>query len=345
MNLFEKLRARPEWEDADGAVRARAVRDLPPDDLELLLRIAEEDEDPAVRGAAVQRIDDLEALLSIHGAEADPAVRAVACETLRDLLLDAEDDAGADAAVDVLAPRDLAALAREARHPGVSRAALARLEGDKQLAAVASRAGRVEIAAAALERIVEPESLQTVAVKAEERSVALDAFERLSNGHLDPDLLEVVAKRSKQKAVARRAKALLAEQEEEHAAETAPDEEEAPRPVAASPIERVHVAEFDEERAKRAQRAAERTALLAAARRVCEAIEKVPGAEAARALPGLREEWGALAWPAAEAGLPEAQAALLERFERAVAGCEQRGQQWKEDQAQLERLEALVAEM
>lgn len=349
MSLFEKLRARPEWEDADGAVRARAVRDLPPDDLDLLLRIAAEDEDPAVRGTAVQRIDDLEALLSIHGAEADPAVRAVACEALRDLLLDAEDEAGADAAVDVLAPRDLAALAREARHPGVSRAALSRLEGEKHLAAVASRAGHVEVAAAALERIVDPESLQTVAVKAEERSVALGAFERLSNGHLDPDWLAVVAKRSKQKAVARRAKALLAEHESARAMEqepAAPEEGETARPpVLASPIEQVRVAEFDEERAKQAQRAEERSALLAAARRVCETIERVPGAEAARALPGLRDEWGALAWTAAASGPPKAQAALLERFERAVAGCEQRGLQWKEDQAQLERLEALVAEM
>ena len=346
MKLFENLRTRPEWEDADGAVRARAVRDLPPDDLDLLLRIAAEDEDPAVRGAAVQRVDDLEALLSIHGAEADPAVRAVACETLRDLLLDAEDDAGAAAAVDLLAPRDLAALAREARHPGISRAALSKLEGDKHLAAVASRAGRVEIAAAALARINDPEALQAVALKAEERSVALDAFERLSNGHLDPDRLAVVAKRSKQKAVARRAKALLAEHESAHAAEQPPEDAEAARPAAdASPIERVSVAEFDEERAKRTQRAEERTALLAAARRVCETIEKVPGAEAAQALPGLRVEWDALPWPAPEAGPPAGQAALRERFERAVAGCEQRGRQWQEDQAQLERLEALVAEM
>ena len=345
MKLFEKLRTTPEWEDADVAVRARAVRDLPPDDLELLVRIAADDEDAAVRGAAVQRIDDLETLASIHGTEADPAVRAAVCERVRDLLLDEEVEAGVDAAIDLLPPRDLATVARDAPLAEVGRAALSRLEGEKHLAAVASRAGHVEIAAAALERIVDPEALQAVAVKAEERSVALDAFERLSNGHLDPDLLEVVAKRSKQKAVARRAKALLAEQEEEHAAETAPDEEEAPRPVAASPIERVHVAEFDEERAKRAERAAERTALLAAARRVCETIEKVPGAEAAQALPGLREEWGALPWPAPEAGPPAGRAALLERFERAVAGCEQRGRQWAEDQAQLERLETLVAEM
>ena len=348
MKLFEKLRATPEWEDEDGAVRARAVRDLPPDDLELLVRIAADDEDAAVRVAAVQRIDDLEALVSIHGAEADPSVRAVACETLRDLLLDGEVEAGVDAAVGLLAPRDLAAVARDAHLVEIGRAALSRLEGDKHLAAVASRAGHAEIAAAALARIVDPEALQAVAVKAEERSVALDAFERLSEGPLDPDLLEVVAKRSKQKAVARRAKALLAEQEAARAAEQPSGEEAdgaAPPPPAASPVEQVRVAEFGEERAKRAQRAERRATLLAAARRLCEVIERVPGAEAAQALPGLREEWNALEWPASDAGQPEGQAALLERFERAVAGCEQRGRQWAEDQAQLERLEALVAEM
>ena len=345
MKLFEKLRTTPEWEDADGAVRARAVRDLPPDDLELLVRIAADDEDAAVRAAAVQRIDDLEALVSIHGTEADPATRAAVRTRARDLLLDGAVEAGVDAAVALLAPRDLATVARDAPLADIGRAALARLEGQKHLAAVASRAGHVEIAVAALERIVDPDALQAVAVKAEERSVALDAFERLSNGHLDPVLLEVVARRSKQKAVARRARALLAEQEGENAAETAPAEEDAPPPAAASPIEQVRVAEFDEERAKQAQRAAERTALLAAARRVCETIEKVPGAEADRALPGLRDEWSALQWPVSESGPPEGQASLVERFERAVAGCEQRGRQWAEDQGQLERLEALVAEM
>ena len=103
------------------------------------------------------------------------------------------------------------------------------------------------------------------------------------------------------------------------------------------------MAEYDEERAKQTQRAEERAALLAAARRLCETIERVPGAEAAQALPGLREEWGALPRPAAA---PKAAlAALAERFERAVDGCERRGRQWAEDQAQLERLETLVAEM
>ena len=94
MKLLEKLRARPEWEDEDGAVRARAVRELPPDDQVLLIRIAEEDADPAVRTAAVERIDDVEALSSIHAAETDEAVRAAACETVRALLLDAETKPG-----------------------------------------------------------------------------------------------------------------------------------------------------------------------------------------------------------------------------------------------------------
>ena len=73
MKLFEKLRTTPEWEDADVAVRARAVRDLPPDDLELLVRIAADDEDAAVRGAAVQRIDDLETLASIRAGAGSAA--------------------------------------------------------------------------------------------------------------------------------------------------------------------------------------------------------------------------------------------------------------------------------
>ena len=346
MKLFEKLRARPEWEDEDGAVRARAVRELPPDDLELLRRIAAEDDDPAVRGTAVRRIDDLEALVSIHGAEADPAVRAAACETLRDLLLDAEIETGADAAVDLLAPLDLAAVARDAQLPGISLAALRRLEGDRLLGAVASRATRLEIAEAALARLADPAALQAVALKAEERTIALGAFERLSDGQLDPDLLAVIAKRSKQKAVARRAKALLAEQAAARKAqEAAPEPEAEPPPAAEARIEQVRVAEFDAERAEQAQQAAQRRALQAAARGLCEAAEQVPGADAGERLPQLRAEWAALTRPEPAAAAPRALVALAERFERAVAGGELRGRQWAEDRAQIERLETLVAEM
>lgn len=344
MKLFEKLRTRPEWEDEDGAVRARAVRDLPPDDLELLVHIAAEDDDPAVRGAAVRRVDDLEALLTIHRGEADPSVTAVVREALRDCLLEAEEQAESvvASAVGLLAARELTALARDARDAGVSQAALSRLTGDKHLASVATRAGRVETAAAALARIVDPDALQAVALKAEERAIALGAFERLSGADLDRDALEVIARRSKQKAVARRARALLAELDAVDAAETPAEEVEAPPPAPASPMEQVRVAEFGEERAKKAQRAAERTALLAAARRLCETVERVPGAEAQQQLPSLREEWSALPLPAAGS---EGLSALAERFERAVAGCEQRGRQWQADQAQLERLVQLVAEL
>ena len=345
MKLFEKLRARPEWEDEDGAVRAKAVRELPPDDQELLIQIAEEDDDPAVRAAAVRRIYDLGALLAIHGAETDAAVQAAACETVRVLVLEAEVDADADAALALLPPRDLAAVARDAHLPSISRAALARLEGDRWLGAVAGRASRLEIAEAALARLVDPAALQAVVLKAEERAIALGAFERLSRDELDPDLLAVIAKRSKQKAVARRAKAMLAEQEAARVA-AEPPEPEADRPPAAEQrIEQVRVAEFDTERAEQAQRAEQRRTLLAAARRVCEAVEQVPGADAGEQLQPLREAWTALPWPAPGASAPKSLVELSERFERAVAGCEGRRRQWAEDQAQLERLEVLIAEM
>ena len=353
MKLFEKLRTKPEWEDEDSAVRARAVRELSLDDRELLNRIAEDDDDPAVRGEAVRRIDDLAALVSIHASESDPAVRAAACETVRALLLDAEavneddeaeyDEDRTDAAVALLPARDLAALARDARLPEISRAALARLEGDRWLGAVATRAGRLEIAEAALARLVDPDALQAVVLKAEERAIALGAFERLSNDRLDPDLLAVIAKRAKQKAVARRARAMLAELEAARVAEEPPEPE--PRAPAAQRIEQVRVAEFDTERAEQAERAAKRRALLAAARQLCEAVEQARGAAAGEQLQRLRGEWAALLQPESEASTPDALAALSERFERAAAGCEQRCREWAEDRAQLERLDALVSEL
>lgn len=345
MKLLEKLRAKPEWEDEDGAVRARAVRELPPDEQALLIRIAGEDDDPAVRAVAARRVDDVEALLAMHEAEADPAVRAAVCETVRALLLDAEAADGAGAAAALLAPRDLAAVARDARLPEVSRAALERLEGDRWLGAVASHASRPEIAGAALARLADPAALQAVVLKADSRAIALGAFEKLSSGHLDPELLAVIARRSKQKAVARRARALLAEQEAARAAAEQPAPEPA-RPSASAPrIERVRVAEFDTERAAQAERADRRRALLAEARRLCEAVEQAPGPAAGEALQRLRGQWAALLEPAPGASVPAALARLSERFERAAAGCEQRGREWAEDQLWLERLEALIAEL
>ena len=346
MKLLDRLRTRPEWESDDSAVRADAVRTLPPDDQELLIHIAAEDEAPAVRREAVWRVTELPALCALLRAESDADVRAATAEALRGLLLDATDDKAAVAALDLLEALDLVAVAREAHVPAVASAALARLTADKHLVAVATRASSPDVAAAALARLDAADALQDVAVKAEVRAVALAAFERLSAAVPDSLRLATIARRAKQKVVARRARALLAEREAELAATApeAPSAPAAPPPVLPRP-DTAPVAEFEAERAEQAQREQRRRELLAAARGLCEAVEHLPGSGAAEELPRLREEWSALSWSQPGAPPPDAAAALHERFEQALAGCEDRRRQWAADQDCLQRLEALVVEM
>jgi hypothetical protein len=138
---------------------------------------------------------------------------------------------------------------------------------------------------------------------------------------------------------------MLAEQEAARVAEEPPEPEPDRPAVAEQRIEQVRVAEFDAERTEQAERAARRRALLAAARRLCEAVEQARGAAAGEQLQQLRADWAALLQPEPDAAAPAALVSLSERFERAIAGCEQRCREWAEDRAQLERLDALVAEL
>ena len=212
MKLLDKLRPQPGWESADPSTRVAAVRDLVDDDgvQQLLLQIAQNDDDPSVRREAVVRIGDLDALVGIIESDSDGAVRADARGVVRDLMIEAEDSAQGELGVGALSDEhELIAVARTARLEAVSRSALSRLTDQRALGSVARRATRGAIAKEALAKLDDLDEIQAVAVKTDDKTIALLAFDRLTEGHLTRDVLEHLGKRAKQKAVQRRARAAL----------------------------------------------------------------------------------------------------------------------------------------
>ena len=212
MSLLNKFRAQPQWQSDDPLVRVAAVRDLSKEDgsQELLLDIARQDADPLVRLEAISWIDDLDALVSVVRADDDVSVRTFALEILRDLVVEAEDEAvGARGLQELSGDRDLVVVAESARLTTVSRAALARLDDQRAIGAVARRAAVSEVAKEALARLEDLQELEAVATKTADKAVGVMAFERLTEGEVGRDLLEQLSKRAKQKAVQRRARAAL----------------------------------------------------------------------------------------------------------------------------------------
>ena len=220
MNLLQKLRPIPGWQSEDPSVRAAAVRDLG-DDRDLLVEIARHDEDSTVRREAVGRIQDIEILAAIAVDDADEVVREQARGLVRDLVIESEETAVAEPALAALPEaRDLIVVARSARLESIRRAALSRLNDARALGSVARRTSHPEIAKAALARLEDPAEIEAVVLKADDKVVAVMAFERLTADSPSRDTLEGIARRAKQKAVARRAKAALVALDETLAAQT-----------------------------------------------------------------------------------------------------------------------------
>jgi Domain of Unknown Function (DUF349) len=225
MGLLDKLKPQPRWKHADPGVRLEAVREL--DDPVELAGLAEADPDAKVRRAAIARVSDPETLGRIAAADADADVQDRAADRLLSLATSAEtDEATALSAVRGLAdPRRLSAIARGEAPGAVCAEALARTTDPRALSSVARHAKSESVAQAALERLTDPSDLIEVAQTAEHKDVALAAFERLAAGSPDLALLKTIESRAQQKAVSRRARALIQDIEDALAAQRAAEEE------------------------------------------------------------------------------------------------------------------------
>jgi hypothetical protein len=224
MGLLDKLKPLPRWKNADPAVRLAALRELE-DPIELAA-LAESDPDARVRRAAVVRVDDPEVLGRIAGGDADEETRDRAADRLVAMATNHTDQTVALSAVRrVEDPRRLSAIARSQAAEAVGIDALARLTDERALGGVARHAAREPIARAALDRVTTDAERLEIALRAEHKDVALAAFDRVAAGTTDLAQLRSIESRAQQKAVARRARALIQDLEAAEAARLAAIEE------------------------------------------------------------------------------------------------------------------------
>lgn len=202
-------------------MRLAYVEELPIDQRAELAAIAREDEDPRVRRAAVGKLMDPAALAAVVSGDADEHVRAKAAEMLRDIALDVFEglSAGdAEAAVDAIDdPKALGHIAKAATSEEVARRALGRLSDARTLGSIARHATLEPIRGAALAALrddADRDEIVAVAMNGDFKDTSLAALERLH----DRETLEAIASRARNKAAARRARAVLRAAEEQDAA-------------------------------------------------------------------------------------------------------------------------------
>jgi hypothetical protein len=224
MGLLDKLKPQPRWKSTDPQVRLEGVRELA-DPAELAL-LAESDPDPRVRRAVVPRLDDVAILGRVAATDGDADTKQAATERLLALATDsATDEATAVAAVGQLSdPRRLSTLAKSEAAPAVALAALARTTDERALGAIARTAAHAAIASAAVERLTDRGELVSTAAESVHRDVALVAFDRAIGPARDVAELRDIEARTTQKAVAKRARAILQEIDDAAAAARAAEE-------------------------------------------------------------------------------------------------------------------------
>ena len=173
LSRFLKLK----WQQADPKAREPAVRE-PANGDPTFVQQAQQNPDPAMRRAALARLDDLDLLRDLASADVDEDVRAAAQTRYRSLL------AGQTANHPPLAVRlerlrneadpDLAAfLARQAAEPELRLAALERVDAEALLAEVALQDSHSEVRLTALERIQDPNLLEPIARQSRNRDKRL----------------------------------------------------------------------------------------------------------------------------------------------------------------------------
>src|SRR5688500_10540414 len=229
MSFLDRFKLQPRWKNADPAVRAAAVAELPRDEesLAILRELARDDADPRVRRAAGGRLSLVEDIVQLARAERDEELRQTYVERLVTLAIaPADTDASAALALEGIDDqKHFAAIARSSPHDTVRAAALGRIHDPKLLSGVARQAGDPQTAADAVARIADGAEPLNIAVKTDHKDAGVSALERaLEAGGAGDDVravLDGVVNRAKNKAVARRARAIIQAMDEEEAARRA----------------------------------------------------------------------------------------------------------------------------
>jgi len=208
MGFVDLFRAK--WKHSDAEVRAAAVRDLSPDQIDVLQGIAQNDRDAGVRRIAIKKLEDPLILNHIAQQDPDESLRQLAAEKASALLVatatsDADTQASLDAQARIDDQRALAEVAKNAALPEVRLAALQRLSDDKALAEVVRNAREPQMRLETLRVITDVAVLRSVALNDERKDVCLAALERLE----DREALEAVSRKAKNKTVRAQARKQL----------------------------------------------------------------------------------------------------------------------------------------
>jgi hypothetical protein len=227
MSFLDRFKPQPRWKHADPAIRAAAVSEIPddPEHRGTIEELAMGDEDAGVRSAAIGRVVDVSLLARLSRWERDPELRRQVTERLVAIATaPAETDADAALALEGLDdPKQFSIVAKSSPHETVRTAALARVQDVKALGSIARHATDPQTALDAVARIADPAELQNVALKTDHKDAGIAALERsvdLSSPDAR-DLLDTVVNRAKNKAVVKRARAMLQTIEEAEAARRA----------------------------------------------------------------------------------------------------------------------------
>jgi hypothetical protein len=312
MGILEKLRPLPRWKHADPAVRAAAVYELGPDEIDALRSLAREDAEPRVRRAAVNRLDDIALLAEVARTDPDEEVRADAIRGLAGLAAEADDAQSAVEAVRHLTglgrTREVVVVARENRDPSIRAAVVDLVDEAKALGSISRHAADAQTRLRALARLSDPAETLNVALKSEHTDTAVAALERID----DHEALTAIAQRARNKVASRRAKTKVRQLEEGAQ----------PRPEAA-----VRMSVEDAQRARLLLHRAESVVAIS------------DPDEAARALAEVRLEWAELG---ADVNIEEP---LTQRFDSASeAAREAIAERQQERATEEERARAIAQE-
>ncbi|MCY4660587.1 MAG: DUF349 domain-containing protein [Acidobacteria bacterium] len=323
--------------------------------------------DPDVRAAAVATARDL--LIGAADASGADAVLAVLPEE-RDVAAVARlavSEAVSERAVARLTDaKVLGGVARRAKHPEAARLALERLADRGELLTVVLKAESKTIAFAAFDRLsAEPAGLPAatlidIARRASHKAVARRARSELAGREgdapeaapADPsnavslcEAAEALAGITDLDAGRREIEALV----QRWATLDAPgDAAVAARFAAARRAAEDRLLELDRATSNAREAEARRVAALAPYAALCERVERSGGPLALDQLQAAREEWSALAPPAAgdgDDGLAAEVEDLARRFAAAATACERRHREWASRREHLQHLEGLTAEL
>jgi hypothetical protein len=226
MSFLDRFKPQPRWKHSDPAIRAAAVPEIPDnDEHRLVLRdLASGDEDVRVRRAAAARLYSSEDLVGLARCEPDAELRRELADRLVDIANSPADSDGQSAlALEGLDDqRQLGAVAKASPHDTVRTAALGRVHDTRVLGSVARGALHPQTALEAVARIADSLELVNVAIRTEHKDAGLAALERAveasADGAAQQELLETVSARARNKAIAKKARAMMQAIEEAEAA-------------------------------------------------------------------------------------------------------------------------------